>query len=105
MKRIYITFSGAGYDDTTRLIVERAPQLGADDVWVYDDKWLMGTEFYRQNKWLWTYPEKYPIGPRSSRGFGWFCWKPYIIMDALSKLDSRRRAAETSNGSNAIASS
>ncbi len=86
MRRIYITFSGAGYDDTTRLIVTRGLQLGADDVWVYDDKWLMGTEFYLQNKWLWTYPESQPTGPRSARGFGWFCWKPFIILDALSRV-------------------
>ncbi len=88
MRRIYITFSGAGYDDTTRLIVENAPKMGADEVWVYDDKWLMGTEFYRHNKWLWTYPTGIQsIGPRSSRGFGWFSWKPYIILDALSQLE------------------
>ncbi len=88
MKKIYITFSGAGYDDTTTLIVTRARDLGADDIWVYDDKWLMGTEFYRQNKWLWTYPENHPIGPRSARGFGWFCWKPFIILDAMMRINA-----------------
>ncbi len=86
MRRIYITFSGSAYDETTGLIVKNAPQMGADEVWVYDDKWLIETEFYRQNNWLWTFPAtKDP--KRVPRGFGWFSWKPYIILDALSRVN------------------
>ncbi|HXI42051.1 MAG TPA: hypothetical protein VNH83_18865, partial [Bryobacteraceae bacterium] len=71
---------------TTAEIVRRAPQYGADVLCVYDDKWLMETEFYRLNQWLWTYPENQPApSPRAPRGFGWFSWKPFIIMDALSR--------------------
>lgn len=79
MKRICITFSGADYDETTRQIVERAPQFGADEVWVYDDVWLMEQPFYTQNIWLWEHHHK--------RGFGWYAWKPFIIWHALSRLD------------------
>lgn len=79
MRKILITFSGQAYDSTTSLIVDRGTQLGADEVLVYDDKWLLEQEFYKQNKWLWEHPHK--------RGFGWYCWKPYIIWDALSKLE------------------
>ena len=83
-KRVYITFSGAAYDETTSRIVEFAPRFGADEVLVYDDSWLMDQEFYRLNKWLWTYPDT--IDPkRKPRGFGWFCWKPFIILDALNR--------------------
>lgn len=86
MKRIYITFSGAAYDETTSRIVEFAPRFGADEVRVYDDRWLMEQEFYRLNKWLWTYP--HTTDPkRAPRGFGWFCWKPYIIIDALARCE------------------
>lgn len=81
-KRIYITFSGAAYDETTSRIVEFAPKFGADQVFVYDDRWLMGREFYHVNKWLWTYPDTQEP-KRKPRGFGWFCWKPYVIMHAL----------------------
>jgi hypothetical protein len=73
--RILITFSGAPYDETTSLLVERGRQLGADKVLVYDDKWLLSQDFYRQNAWLWEHPHK--------RGFGWYAWKPYIIWHAL----------------------
>ena len=79
MRKIYISFSGAAYDETTRKIVEDGPKYGADEVWVYDDKWLLEQDFYRQNIWLWEHPHK--------RGFGWYVWKPYIIWDALSKLE------------------
>lgn len=75
---VYITFSGAPYAETTRQIVEHAPTLGADDVRVYDDAWLIRQDFYRQNAWLWAHPHK--------RGFGWYAWKPFIIWHALSTL-------------------
>lgn len=75
MKKLYITFGGAAYDQTCGRIVQNATNLGADELRVYDDRWLMTTEFYRLNEWLWKTPDM--------RGFGWFCWKPYVIMHAL----------------------
>jgi hypothetical protein len=75
MKKYCITFGGQAYDGVTKNIVERAPQLGADEVLVYDDFWLMQQDFYKQNKWLWEHHHK--------RGFGWYCWKPYIIWHTL----------------------
>lgn len=84
MKRIYICFGGRGYDDTTARIVADAPGFGADEVKVYDDRWLMGTDLYKANQWLWTYPAT-TDPKRAPRGFGWFCWKPYVILDALSR--------------------
>lgn len=86
MKRIYITFSGAAYNETTARIVADAQRFGADSLAVYDDAWLMQTEFYEHNKWLWSYPHTEPGKFGAARGFGWFCWKPLIIMDALSRL-------------------
>ncbi len=85
MRRIYLTFSGAAYNQTTARIVDAAGPLGAETIWVYDDKWIMQTEFYEHNQWLWSYPH---VGAdrNASRGFGWFCWKPLIILDALSRL-------------------
>ncbi len=82
MKRLYITFSGAAYDATTCRIMQLAPRYGADEVRVYDDRWLMEQEFYTLNKWLWTYPDTQDP-KRKPRGFGWFSWKPFIILHAL----------------------
>lgn len=78
MRKVYITFGGAPYDKTTRLIVEGGPIFGADEVRVYDDRWLLGQPFYKQNAWLWSHQHR--------RGFGWYAWKPYIIWHALSSL-------------------
>jgi hypothetical protein len=75
---VLITFGGAPYDEQTQKIVDRAPRMGADKVWVYDDMWMIETEFYRHNYWLWEHHHK--------RGFGWYAWKPFIILDALSRL-------------------
>jgi hypothetical protein len=82
MRKIYITFSGSQYEATTHQIVDHAPRLGVDEVRVYDDKWLMGTEFYQitENRWIW---EHQGDSEGRKRGFGWFCWKPFVIMHAL----------------------
>jgi hypothetical protein len=43
----------------------------------YDRKWLVSTDFYEENKSL--LDEK--------PGGGWWAWKPYVILDALSKVE------------------
>ncbi len=78
MRRLVITFSGAIYDETVKDLVRDGPTFGADAVSVYDDKWLLEQPFAWQNAWLWEHPHK--------RGFGWYCWKPFIIWHALATL-------------------
>jgi len=77
--RRYVTFSGKAYDATTALIVANHKKFGSDDVLVYDDRWLLDKQpdFRRLNAWLWETPKKF--------GFGWCCWKPFIILDALER--------------------
>ncbi len=93
-RNIYMTFSGERYEQTTSLILGRfnsvevkghkipalgAKKYGADEVFIYDDKWLIEqTNFTRKYDYLFTQP---------SHGFGWFAWKPFIILDALSRLN------------------
>jgi hypothetical protein len=76
MKRILITFGGAAYNqqigNTLRAIGERGD---ADDLRVYDDRWLMEQPFYRENKWI--------FDRKPQHGFGFCSWKPYIIQHAL----------------------
>lgn len=81
MNRIYITFSGHQYHDTTRRIVEDAPKFGADQVVIYDDFWLRTTQhdFYQKLLPL--------LNHHSTRGYGWFAWKPYVILHALRHAD------------------
>jgi hypothetical protein len=80
VKRIYCTFGGSQYDETIQRIVEDAPQFGVDEVRVYDDRWLMTTGFYRANRWIFDLQSR-----GEHRGFGWYCWKPYVILTELAR--------------------
>jgi hypothetical protein len=82
VSRILITFGGSAYDSITEQVVRDAPQLGADAVCVYDDVWLDAHPFRKINAWLWE-PTKHAA---PGRGYGWYAWKPLIILDALEKL-------------------
>lgn len=93
-RNVYATFGGERYDDTIALILGKyatfkehgknipcggAKHFGADSVFVYDDKWLIEqTDFTRKYDYL--FGEK-------SHGFGWFAWKPFIILDALDRCN------------------
>ena len=80
MKRVYITFGGQAYDRQTALAVCAAqPNWGVDQVLVYDDVWLKQQPFYERNKWLWSWREAW--------GFGWNCWKAFIILDAMQRVN------------------
>jgi hypothetical protein len=79
MKKYYITFGGQAYDSITEKTIQLAKKFGSDEVLVYDDYWLIQQPFYKQNKWLWDHHHK--------RGFGWYCWKPYIIWKTLEKCN------------------
>lgn len=76
-RRIYITFGGAAYDDSIERIVYDGHKYGADEVIVYDDRWLIKTGFVEQHKFIF---ESEP-----QHGFGFCSWKPFVILDAMSK--------------------
>ena len=80
MRRIYCTFSGKQYDETTQRIVEDAPGFGVDEVRIYDDRWLLSTEFYKVNRWIFDLRSR-----NEHRGFGWYSWKPFVILHALDR--------------------
>ena len=80
MRRIYCTFSGRQYDETTQRIVEDAPKFGVDEVRIYDDRWLLGTEFYKVNRWIFDLRSR-----NEHRGFGWYSFKPYVILQEMER--------------------
>lgn len=90
MRRIYCTFGGSQYDETTALIVRDAPKYGVDEVRVYDDRWLLTTEFYRTNRWIFDHKSK-----GEHRGFGWYAWKPFVILQELLRQESWVRVGGT----------
>ena len=82
MRRIYCTFSGSMYNETTQRIVEDAPGFGVDEVRIYDDRWLIGTEFYKLNRWIFDLRSR-----NEHRGFGWYSFKPYVILSELNRIE------------------
>jgi len=85
VKRWLITMGGAGYEPTVGITVRDGQRYGADEVYVYDDKWVREHEFYEVNRWLWEHPALPPNAPQG-RGYGWYSWKPLIILDALDHM-------------------
>jgi hypothetical protein len=73
-------FSGSKYQDTTRRIVEDAPTLGVDEVWIYDNWWLKNCRpgFWERTSWFRNHPKV--------RGIDFFCFKPFYILDAFRRL-------------------
>lgn len=78
MKKLLITMGGGDYDHITEKLL--ASPHGADQVFVFDDKWWWSHPFWDVpgNKWLREH--HYP------RGMGWYAWKPIMILDALDKM-------------------
>lgn len=64
------------YRSQERLNVS-AQKFGIDQVFFYREEDLLGTEFYRKNREILDQP----------RGAGYYIWKPYVILDALSKVN------------------
>lgn len=87
MKRIYCTFSGAAYNETTQHIASGAKRFGADELWVYDDRWLMGTELFQRPEFQRLFTHQGVGNPNGRRGFGWFSFKPFVLQDALSRVE------------------
>jgi hypothetical protein len=83
VRRIYCTFSGHQYDETTQRIVEDAPRFGVDEVRIYDDRWLMEQEFYKVNRWIFDLRSR-----NEHRGFGWYSWKPFVILQELQACEN-----------------
>lgn len=78
MRKILVTFGGRAYDASIAVTIERAPRLGVDDVWVYDDKWLIDSGYVAVNKWLYDAEPKF--------GFGYCSWKAFVVASALDRL-------------------
>jgi hypothetical protein len=89
VKRLLITFSGSKYHETTMRTVMDGPALGADEVRVYDDVWMMAHPHWQLNSWLWKHPgQLMPDGSRNRRGLNWYGFKPVVMIDAMDRFMS-----------------
>lgn len=76
--RILITFAGRAYDDQVGRQHAALASRWMFEHRVYDDHWLVGTPFYQLNRWI--------FDRKPQHGFGFCCWKPYIIQHALENF-------------------
>ena len=88
-RNLLVTFGGSAYDNIIGQTVERGPRLGADEVFVYDDYWLVNEDrdFREQNAWLWDHKGTHPNAPQG-RGFGWYTFKMRILFHALDRMQA-----------------
>jgi hypothetical protein len=80
---ILVTMGGARYDPVTAQAMQDYLRFGADVFHVYDDAWIEAHPFRKLHSWLWDHPGD----KNGKRGFGWYAWKPMIILDELQSLD------------------
>lgn len=81
MKKVICTFSGSRYHDTTKKIVDNGSRYGCDEVFVYDDVWLLKQKAHCAST-QWAFNDK------DVRGVNWFAFKSFVIQHALSRCET-----------------
>ena len=76
MKINLVTYSNDKYKKQQQKLASQA-KLVFDGVYVYGEKWLRKTNFYKKNKNILDEP----------RGAGYWLWKPYIILETFKQID------------------
>jgi hypothetical protein len=76
-KIVLVSYATKDYESYQKLLSKSALKHGADLTFEYNDSWLKKTSFYKKNKKLLS----------KKRGAGYWVWKPYIILDAMKKLN------------------
>lgn len=75
--RIHLTtYADASMSIAAAICRESALRNGIDKVWQWSDASIRQTEFYQENKSILDQP----------RGSGYWCWKPFIILDTLQRM-------------------
>lgn len=77
MKTHLISYASPEFYESQKRLNASALKFGVDQVNSFNKNWLKKTEFYKNNKHI--------LNLR--RGSGYWLWKPFIILDYLSKID------------------
>lgn len=76
MKKIVVIFGTKEYEGTIELLLRSIEHM-VDDIFVYTPN-NIGPEFRRKNRFILSH----------KRGFGYWIWKPYIILDAMTRISN-----------------
>jgi len=77
MKKYIVSFATPEYFDSQKLLNDSALRNGVEEFISYNKKWLTKTKFYKDNKTI----------LKQFRGSGFWLWKPFIILEALSRIE------------------
>jgi hypothetical protein len=77
MKTYLVNFADDKFKKSQKKLNESALKFGVDKVFSFSPDDIVKTDFYEKNR----------IILEKKRGFGYWLWKPYIIIDTLSKLN------------------
>lgn len=74
---VLVTYADDKYEVLRKRLTDIADTTGNfDHIFCYDRKWLVGTDFYKENKEILD----------MDRGGGYWLWKPYCILQALDSV-------------------
>lgn len=94
MKTCLVSFATREFYESQRLLNRTALEYGIDEVISYTRESITCTEFYKKNKKI--------LDQR--RGAGYWLWKPYIILEALSSANEGDIVMYSDAGNEVIAS-
>ena len=77
MTRFLVNFATEEFYQSQNRLNLSAKKHGIDKVFSYTDKIIRKTQFYRENKAIF----------KLERGWGYWLWKPYVILEALNKIN------------------
>ncbi len=90
MNRFHISFSDKSFYKSQQELVKSALHFGINNTIIYNDIWLRNQKlFYNQNKTI----------LQQKRGAGYWLWKPFVILDALKKINNDDVLVYTDSGS------
>jgi hypothetical protein len=78
MKKVHVSFANAKYLKSINILEKSSLEIGGSDLFFkYIFEELGNTDFFKKNQFILSRP----------RGAGYWIWKPFIILDAFSKLE------------------
>lgn len=77
MKKFLVSFANKDFYEKQKILNESALKFGINETFSYTGKMLKETLFYEKNRKILD----------KKRGAGYWIWKPYIILDAMEKIN------------------
>jgi hypothetical protein len=77
MKKYAVCYANKRFYVSQKILKLSALKFGIDEVMAYKEKELRQTIFYKDNRAILDY----------EKGAGYWLWKPYIVLDAMKKIN------------------